>query len=93
MGKYAELFSEGVPNVLWFLFSDTTSWGVTIFVSNTDLIERVCHFTNKIYREMLCITRHERMTNITIQGLDPVQIDVSWSPKYNIVLSWDLLIA
>ena len=33
------------------------------------------------------------MTNITIQGLDPVQIDVSWSPKYNIVLSWDLLIA
>ena len=93
MGKYAELFSEGVPNVLWFLFSDTTSWGVTIFVSNTDLMERVCHFTNKIYREMLCITRHERMTNITIQGLDPVQIDVSWSPKYNIVLSWDLLIA
>ena len=31
------------------------------------------------------------MTNITMNGLDPVQTDVSWTPKYNIVLSWDLL--
>ena len=54
-------------------------------------MDQVCHLTSKIYWEILCATRHERMTNITMNGLDPVQADVSWTPKYNIVLSWDLL--
>ena len=55
----------------------------------------VCHLTNKIYREMLCITRHERMTYITIGGLKLNHIQVSafsWGhSQYRIVLSWDLL--
>ena len=33
-------------------------------------MERVGHLTNKIYREMLCIARYERMTYITMGGLD-----------------------
>ena len=56
-------------------------------------MERVCHLTNKIYREMLCITRHERMMYVTIGGLNHVQVSVfSWGhSQYRIVLSWDLL--
>ena len=54
-------------------------------------MDRVCHLTNKIYRELLCITRHERMSNITVHGLDPVPVGVSWTPQYRVVLSWDLL--
>jgi hypothetical protein len=70
-------------------------------VSNVDLTERLCHLTNKIYREMLCITRYKRMMIITmgpggLDGLDHVQVQVgafSWTPgsQYEIVLSWDLL--
>ena len=65
-------------------------------VSSIDLMERVCHLTNKIYREILCITvtKHydERMMNITMGGLDQVQVSAfSWTPRYRIVLSWDLL--
>ena len=65
-------------------------------VSNVDLMERVCHLTNKIYREILCITRDEGSMNITIHGLDPWHHDVkviafSWPPQYRIVLSYDLL--
>ena len=89
----------GAPYVLWFHFSDTTSQGVAVSVSNVDLMERVCHLTNKIYRETLCITRHHdgRMSNITIGaiGLDRVQVSAfskfPWTPLYRIVLSWDLL--
>ena len=61
---------------------------------NNYLIERVCHLTNKIYRETLCISRDERMTFITIGGLDDIQAQVStfsWTPQYRISLSWDLL--
>jgi hypothetical protein len=60
-------------------------------------MERVCHLTNKIYREMLCITTRERMTYITMGPagirLDPNQaIAFSWTPpRYRIALSWDLL--
>ena len=55
-------------------------------------MERVCHLTNKIYREMLCITRRERTTIISIGGLDDIQVSAfSWTPQYRIVLSWDLL--
>ena len=56
-------------------------------ISNVDLMERVGHLTNKIYREMLCIIRNESMTYITIRGL------VSWTPQHStqIVLSWNLL--
>ena len=57
-------------------------------------MERVCHLTNKIYREILCISRDERMAYITIGGLDDIQVEVStfsYSPQYKIALSWDLL--
>ena len=57
-----------------------------------DLIERVCHLRNKIYREMLCITRDERMTYITIGGLNDIQVSTTSStPQYRIALSWNLL--
>ena len=39
---------------------------------------------------MLCTTKHETRTYITIRGLDQVQVSV-FSPQYRIVLSWDLL--
>ena len=48
---------------------------MTVPVSNVDLMERVCHLTNKIYREMLCITRHKGKTYITIRGLDGLDDD------------------
>ena len=73
--------------------SDTTFKGVTVSISNVDLMERVCRLTNKIYREMLCIRRDERMAYITVSGLDHVQVNTSWTPirQYKIVLSWELL--
>ena len=41
---------------------------------------------------MLCITRHEEMTDISIDGLDHVQVSsFSWTPERRILLSWDLL--
>jgi len=73
--------------------------GVAVFVSKVDLMERVCHLTNKIYREMLCFTREEWTTARIItdgpylyQSLSP-----SWqnfrtpSRDYRIILSWNLL--
>ena len=57
-------------------------------------MKRVCHLTNKIYREMLCITRHERMSIITMSGLCHVQLELipfSPTPQYRIALSWELL--
>ena len=65
---------------------------MTVSVSNIDLIERVSHLTDKIYREVLCLTRHERNEYITIGGLDHVRVSTfSWTTQYRIVLSWDLL--
>jgi hypothetical protein len=65
---------------------------------SASIVERLCHLTNKIYREMLCIARHERMTYITMGGLrvdsDPDYVQASafsWTPQFRIVLSWDLL--
>ena len=60
-------------------------------------MERVCRLTNKIYREMLCITKHERKTYITISfGPATAQATTSgtfsWESQYGIVLSWDLLV-
>jgi hypothetical protein len=87
----------GGPYVLWFHFSDTTSKGLAVSVSNVDLMTRVCHLTNKIYREILCITRDERMTYIFIGGLDDNQVSTfswstfSWTLQYKIALSWGLL--
>ena len=41
---------------------------------------------------MLCITRDERMTYITIGGLDNIQVrNLSWTPQYRIAVSWNLL--
>ena len=59
-------------------------------VSNVDLMERLCRLTNKIYRDILCITRHETMTYITIAGQNDIQASF-WTPQYRIALSWDLL--
>ena len=67
---------------------------MAITVSNVDLMERVTHLTNKIYREMLCITRHKRMAIITMGGLYHVELEfIPFSPtsQYRIVLSRDLL--
>ena len=67
---------------------------MTVSVSNVDLMERVCHLTNKFYLEILCTTRHDSVTYITLRGLDHVQVSASsWSPnpQYSIVISWDLL--
>ena len=92
MGKYAELSSESECTLCTVVsLSDATSKGVAVSASEfqIDLIKRVCHLTNKIYREMLCITR---MTYITMGGLDYVQASAfPWTPQYRIVLSWDLL--
>ena len=56
---------------------------------------RVCHLTNKIYREMLCITTDERMRYITMGtgGIDNLQDSsaFSWPPQYRIILSRNLL--
>ena len=58
-------------------------------------MERVCRLTNKIYQKMLCVTRHERMSYITLSpaGHDHVQARAFWirTPQYRIVLSWELL--
>ena len=55
-------------------------------------MERVCHLTNKIYREMLYIKRDKRMTYITIDGLDHVEVSDTWNPPHHcIVLSWELI--
>jgi hypothetical protein len=55
-------------------------------------MERVCHLINKIYREMLRITRDEGVTYITMAGLDHVQVsNFSVTPQYRTALSWDLL--
>ena len=69
---------------------------MAVSVSNVNLMERVCHLTNKIYREILRITTNElerpRMTYITIYGLDHVRVSTfSWASQYKITLSWDLL--
>ena len=64
-------------------------------VSNVDLMERLCRLTNKIYRDILCITRHETTTYITIDGRRPFKDirlgDSSWTPRYRTALSWNLL--
>ena len=64
---------------------------MAVSVSNVDLMGRVCHLTNKIYREMLCTIRHEGKTYITTGGLDHVQVIFSPTPLYGIILSRDLL--
>ena len=69
---------------------------MAVSASNVDLKERVCHLTNKIYREMLCITRYGRSTYIIMGGLglDRIQVNaLSLIPQYStqIILSEDLL--
>ena len=57
-------------------------------------MERVCHLTNKIYREMLSITRHDRTKYIAMGpgGTNHPQVSAySRSSQYRIVISWDLL--
>ena len=65
---------------------------MAVHVSNVDVRERVCLLTNKIYRGLLFITRHEGMSNISMRGLDRVHFSaLSLVPQHRIVLSWDLL--
>ena len=65
---------------------------MAVSVSNVDLMERVCHLTNKIYREMLCITSHEGNTYITLRGLNGLDHDqVNRASQYMTLLSCDLL--
>ena len=68
---------------------------MAVSVSNIDLMERVCHLANKIYREMLCITRHEgKAYIIKMGGLDHIRVSsFSWIPslQHMTLLSWDLL--
>ena len=63
---------------------------MAIPVSNVDLTGRLCRLTNKIYREILCIMRHQTITYITIVGQDDIQAS-SWTPQHRIALSWDLI--
>ena len=72
---------------------------MAVSVSNFDLLDRVCHLINKIYREMISITRYKDMKYIIMGapgglrvGLDQVS-RISWSPQCTsrIVLSWNLL--
>ena len=66
---------------------------MAVSVSTSDLMERVCHLTNKIYREMLFITRHKIMSYITLGRLRVDDLQHSaFSPQYRSVLSWDLLV-
>ena len=65
---------------------------MAVSVSNVDFIERVCHLANRIYQEILCVTRRESITYITMGGLDHVQVSaLSWPLQYRIVLPWNLL--
>ena len=54
----------------------------------------MCHLTNKIYREMLCITESGGVNYITMGpgGLVYVQVSApSWTLHHGTILSWDLL--
>ena len=75
---------------------------MAVSVPNVDLMERVSHLTNKIYREMLYITRLGRMSIITMGGLYHIPLGlIPFSPsptptptptrKLETVLSWELL--
>ena len=93
MGIYTEKTSEG-RCALWTVISTFLTQLPRVWLFLFPTMERVCHLTNKIYREILCITKHERMTYITMGGLGlhwhHHQVS-AFSPHYRIVLSWDLL--
>ena len=64
-----------------------------VLVSNVNLMERVYHSINKIFRDILCIKRDEKVTYITIRGLNQDQVSaVSWTRQHKTVLSLDLLV-
>ena len=62
-------------------------------VSKFNIMGRVHHLTNKIYPEMLRITRDlDGTLNITAHGIDRVYFCSFYSTtRYSIVLSWKLL--
>ena len=64
---------------------------MAVSVSNVDLMERVRNLTNKIYREILYITRHESTKYITMAGLDVPVNAFPWTLHRGIAVSWDLL--
>jgi hypothetical protein len=65
---------------------------MAVSVSNLDVMERVSHLMNKIYREMLCKTINEGMMYITLGKPTHNQVSAfSWTAQYRIVLSRDLI--
>ena len=95
MDRKADQSSEGGALMYCgFTFLTQLSQGA-MTVSNVDLMERLCRLTNKIYRDILRITRHETMTYITMDGRQPFKDirlgDSSSTPRYRTALSWDLL--
>ena len=69
---------------------------MAVSASNVDLMGRVCHLMNKMYRGMLRIIIHDEMTYVTLgpDGLldDNPRVN-SWaqSPRYRVILSKRLL--
>ena len=89
----SEWASEGgVPYVLWFHFPYIIYQRIALSIPSFNLIERVCHLTNKIYRDVLCITTRGGISYITIGGLDHVRVSTSSTSQYRITLSWDFLL-
>ena len=60
---------------------------------SVSIVERLCRVTNKIYRDILRIMRHEATTYITIDGRSSEiqRGDSFWTPRYRTALSWELL--
>jgi hypothetical protein len=83
----------GASYMVCFDFSNTTSKGTAVFISNVDLMERVRLLTNKIYREILCIEEHGSMMIVAPNGPGGFEFSTySRPPQYRILLSWDLLV-
>ena len=59
-------------------------------VSNVQLKDRLCNLTKRIYCEVLWTTSHEGKTFIGSSDHDQFSAS-SWTSRYRIVLSWDLL--
>ena len=99
MGEYAVLSSEGGLRHMNCGFSFLTQLSRVSPSLFSTLIwgNEFTLLTNKIYRGMLSLTRHEKMTNITMPGLNSDHVHVSalsmtpMTPQHTIVLSWNLL--
>jgi hypothetical protein len=74
-------------------FSNTTSKGTAVFISNIGLMERVCLLTNKIYREILCIKEHGSVMSVALNGSGRFDVSAySWPTQHRMLLSLNLLV-